>query len=197
MGSREPRSARWNFRTPQRATIAAVKRETPFSLLCLGALGVVFVDIGTSPLYTLKECIRSAGGAQEPALFGVLSLIAWSLVLVVTVKYLLFIMRADNRGEGGIFALLALVPPRLRLGRVSVVALLVVVGAALLYGDGAITPAISVLSAVEGLEVADPGLARIVIPLTCAILFALFWIQSHGTHTIGKLFGPVMILWFG
>jgi KUP system potassium uptake protein len=174
-----------------------VKRETPFSLLCVGALGVVFGDIGTSPLYTLKECIRSAGGAQEPALFGVLSLIAWSLVLVVTVKYLLFIMRADNRGEGGIFALLALVPPRLRLGRISVVALLVVVGAALLYGDGAITPAISVLSAVEGLQVADPGLASVVIPLTCAILFALFWIQSRGTHTIGKLFGPVMILWFG
>ena len=168
-----------------------------FPLLCLGALGVVFGDIGTSPLYTLKQCMHEAGGAREATLFGVLSLITWSLVLVVTVKYLLFIMRADNRGEGGIFALLALVPSRLRANRLSVVAVLVVVGAALLYGDGAITPAISVLSAVEGLEVARPELARFVIPLTCAILFGLFWIQKHGTHTIGRLFGPVMVVWFG
>ncbi|HET9992800.1 MAG TPA: KUP/HAK/KT family potassium transporter [Kofleriaceae bacterium] len=167
-----------------------------FALLCLGALGVVFGDIGTSPLYTLKQCMHEAGDAAQATLFGVLSLIAWSLVLVVTVKYLLFIMRADNRGEGGIFALLALVPSRLRANRLSVVAVLVVVGAALLYGDGAITPAISVLSAVEGLEVAKPDLARFVIPLTCAILFGLFWIQKHGTHTIGRLFGPVMVVWF-
>jgi KUP system potassium uptake protein len=165
--------------------------------LCLGALGVVFGDIGTSPLYTLKQCMHEAGGEREATLFGVLSLITWSLVLVVTIKYLLFIMRADNRGEGGIFALLALVPSRLRAHRTSVVAVLVVVGAALLYGDGAITPAISVLSAVEGLEVAKPDLAAFVIPLTCAILFGLFWIQKRGTHTIGRLFGPVMVIWFG
>ncbi len=171
-------------------------RSTPIRLLCLGALGVVFGDIGTSPLYTLKECMRTAGNADH-ALYGVLSLIVWSLVLVVTVKYLVFIMRANNRGEGGIFALLALVPSRLRVNRASVVALLVVVGAALLYGDGAITPAISVLSAVEGLEVAKPELAHLVIPLTCVILFGLFWIQKHGTHTIGRLFGPVMVVWFG
>ncbi|MEP6863557.1 MAG: KUP/HAK/KT family potassium transporter [Deltaproteobacteria bacterium] len=167
-----------------------------FALLSLGALGVVFGDIGTSPLYTLKQCIHEAGGAREATLFGVLSLITWSLVLVVTVKYLLFIMRADNRGEGGIFALLALVPRRLRADRMSVVAVLVVIGAALLYGDGAITPAISVLSAVEGLEIARPDLAHVVLPLTCAILFGLFWIQKHGTHTIGRLFGPVMVVWF-
>ena len=171
-------------------------RSTPIRLLCLGALGVVFGDIGTSPLYTLKECMRTAGNADH-ALYGVLSLIVWSLVLVVTVKYLVFIMRANNRGEGGIFALLALVPSRLRVNRASVVALLVVVGAALLYGDGAITPAISVLSAVEGLKVAKPELAPLVIPLTCVILFGLFWIQKHGTHTIGRLFGPVMVVWFG
>jgi len=169
-----------------------------FALLSLGALGVVFGDIGTSPLYTLKECVRAAGeggsASAVDSLFGVLSLITWALVMVVTVKYLLVIMRADNRGEGGIFALLALVPPKVRAGGVAV---LVVVGAALLYGDGAITPAISVLSAVEGLEVADPGLAPVVIPLTCGILLALFWIQKHGTHTIGRLFGPVMVVWFG
>ena len=171
-------------------------RTTPLGLLCLGALGVVFGDIGTSPLYTLKECMRTAGDAHH-ALFGVLSLISWSLVLVVTVKYLIFIMRASNRGEGGIFALLAMVPSRLRANRTSVVALLVVIGAALLYGDGAITPAISVLSAVEGLELARPELAHLVVPLTCAILFGLFWIQKRGTHTIGRLFGPVMVVWFG
>ena len=172
-------------------------RKTPFHLLCLGALGVVFGDIGTSPLYTLKQCVHEAGDAREATLFGVLSLIVWSLVLVVTVKYLSFIMRANNKGEGGIFALLALVPSRLRAYHASGVALLVVIGAALLYGDGAITPAISVLSAVEGLEVADPGLAALVVPMTCVILFGLFWIQRHGTHTIGRLFGPVMVLWFG
>ncbi len=172
-------------------------RATPFGVLCLGALGVVFGDIGTSPLYTLKECVRAAGGATEPAILGVLSMIVWALVLVVTVKYLAFIMRADNKGEGGIFALLALVPSRLRANRAGGIALLVIIGAALLYGDGAITPAISVLSAVEGLEIAKPGLAPLVLPLTCVILVALFWIQHRGTHTIGKLFGPVMVVWFG
>ena len=172
-------------------------KNTSLGLLSLGALGVVFGDIGTSPLYTLKECMREAGDAKQATLFGVLSLIFWSLVMVVTVKYLVFIMRASNKGEGGIFALLALVPSRLRVKRSTGVALLVVIGAALLYGDGAITPAISVLSAVEGLEVARPELKDFVIPITCAILFLLFWIQKHGTHTIGRLFGPVMIVWFG
>jgi KUP system potassium uptake protein len=172
-------------------------KNTSLGLLSLGALGVVFGDIGTSPLYTLKECMREAGDAKQATLFGVLSLIFWSLVMVVTVKYLVFIMRASNKGEGGIFALLALVPSKLRIKRSTGVALLVVIGAALLYGDGAITPAISVLSAVEGLEVARPELKEFVIPITCAILFLLFWIQKHGTHTIGRLFGPVMIVWFG
>jgi KUP system potassium uptake protein len=176
--------------------------HAPFSLLCLGALGVVFGDIGTSPLYTLKECMRAtAPGALVNDLFGILSLIFWSLMMVVTIKYLTFIMKADNKGEGGIFALLALVPERMRArskgNAVSGIALLVVVGAALLYGDGAITPAISVLSAIEGLAVARPALAPLVIPITCAILLALFLIQPRGTGTIGKLFGPVMLLWFG
>jgi KUP system potassium uptake protein len=176
--------------------------RTAYSLLCLGALGVVFGDIGTSPLYTLKECLAASGDHPSAAdLFGILSLIFWSLMMVVTVKYLMFMMKADNKGEGGIFALLALVPERLRRDRnthaVSGIAILVVIGAALLYGDGTITPAISVLSAIEGLAVNQPSLSPLVIPITCAILFALFFIQSRGTGTIGKLFGPIMIVWFG
>lgn len=175
--------------------------------LALGALGIVFGDIGTSPLYTLKECLlqahRAAGGsaASIDDLFGILSLMIWSLVMVVTVKYLCFVMRADHHGEGGIFALLAIVPERFRknaksTGRVTAMALLAVVGAALLYGDGVITPAISVLSAMEGLIVAKPELQPAVLPLTCGILVALFAIQRRGTGTIGKLFGPVMAVWF-
>ena len=132
--------------------------------LTVGALGVVFGDIGTSPLYTLKECLHATGGHRPPEadLYGVLSLIFWALMMVVTVKYLTFIMRADNKGEGGILALLALVPEELRKvrpGRIAAVALFAVMGAALLYGDGVITPAISVLSAVEGLAVANEAWA--------------------------------------
>lgn len=173
------------------------------SMLALGALGVVFGDIGTSPLYTLKECMMSAGGpkASVDDLFGVLSLMFWSLIMVVTVKYLTFVMRANHDGEGGIFALLAIVPERFRgtsarNGKITVMALLAVVGAALLYGDGVITPAISVLSAVEGLAIASPRLSSLVVPLTCVILLALFSIQRRGTGTIGKLFGPIMAVWF-
>lgn len=175
--------------------------KASFAGLSLGALGVVFGDIGTSPLYTLKECLHAAGHARasEADLYGVLSLIFWSLTLVVTMKYLTFIMKADNKGEGGIFALLALVPENLRSakpGRISAVALFAVIGAALLYGDGIITPAISVLGAVEGLAVADARLAPAVVPISCVILIILFAIQSRGTGTVGKLFGPVMIVWF-
>jgi KUP system potassium uptake protein len=172
------------------------------SSLSLAALGVVFGDIGTSPIYAFKESLsREHGMAADPAtVLGVLSLIVWSLTMVVTVKYLGFVMKADNRGEGGIFSLYALLPPRLRApgapGHGAVV-LAMVVGAALLYGDGVITPAISVLSAVEGLRVAAPGLAHWVLPLTCALLVGLFAIQRHGTAQVGRLFGPVMVLWFG
>src|SRR6516162_10266774 len=171
--------------------------------LCLAALGVVFGDIGTSPLYTLKECLHSAGGTEAPVedLFGILSLMFWSLIMVVTVKYLCFVMLADHHGEGGIFALLAILPERFRTrasksGKVTGMALLAVIGAALLYGDGVITPAISVLSAVEGLAIASARLSPIVVPLTCAILIALFSIQRRGTGDVGKLFGPVMAIWF-
>ena len=171
------------------------------SKLALAALGIVFGDIGTSPLYTLKECLSEQHGVPRAAenTLGVLSLIFWALMLVVTVKYLTFIMRADNRGEGGILALLALLPEKLRTqkgGGIGWVALLVIIGAALLYGDGMITPAISVLSAVEGLEIATPAFKPYIIPLTCGVLLGLFSIQRHGTGGVGRLFGPVMLVWF-
>ena len=177
--------------------------RTSLAALALAALGVVFGDIGTSPLYTLKECLHAAGGAKAGVddLFGILSLMFWALIMVVTVKYLTFVMRADHNGEGGIFALLAIVPERFRThtaqsGKVTGMALLAVIGASLLYGDGVITPAISVLSAVEGLAVASPRLSPLVLPLTCGILVALFSIQRLGTGDVGKLFGPVMVVWF-
>jgi KUP system potassium uptake protein len=187
------------------AATASAHQKASLAALTLGALGVVFGDIGTSPLYTLRECVHGtprvgANGAPTPEdIYGLLSLIFWSLTMVVTVKYLTFIMRADNHGEGGIFALLAVVPERLRMTsakKISVVALIVVIGAALLYGDGAITPAISVLSAIEGLTVAQPSLAPAVLPITCVILLILFAVQKYGTGTVGKLFGPIMLVWF-
>ena len=168
--------------------------------LILGAVGIVFGDIGTSPLYAFKECITGEHPMPATAgnVLGVLSLIVWSLTLVVTVKYLVFVMRADNEGEGGILALLALTPERMRgRGRsIGLVALLVIAGAALLYGDGMITPAISVLSAVEGLGAEATSLKQFVVPITCVLLLGLFVIQSRGTDKIGKFFGPVMVLWF-
>jgi KUP system potassium uptake protein len=164
------------------------------------AVGVVFGDIGTSPLYALKECVDPDHGvAPSPEnLFGIISLVFWSLTMVVTVKYLTFIMKADNRGEGGILALLALAQSRdpRQTERISWIAGLVIFGAALLYGDGVITPAISVLSAVEGLGVATSRLTPAIIPATVAILVALFWVQKKGTARIGGVFGPVMVVWF-
>jgi len=167
--------------------------------LALAAVGVVYGDIGTSPLYTIKEIFGPFGVAASPSnVLGGLSLVFWSLVIVVSIKYLLFIMEADNKGEGGIMALMALaqrsVRPLPRL--VPLVAILGIFGAALFYGDGVITPAISVLSAVEGLEVAAPGLAHLVVPLTLVIIVALFAMQRHGTARIGAVFGPVCVVWF-
>ncbi len=169
--------------------------------LALAALGVVYGDIGTSPLYALRECFHGLHAiAPTPAnVLGVLSLIFWSLILVITVKYVIFILKADNEGEGGILALTALATPIRRhraFGRRGLV-LMGVFGAALLYGDGIITPAISVLSAVEGVKVATPALDPYVIPITLVIIIGLFLIQSRGTAKIGRLFGPVMLLWFG
>jgi KUP system potassium uptake protein len=172
-----------------------------FLALSLGALGVVYGDIGTSPLYALRECFHHATGIAPTRdnVLGILSLIVWSLILVVSVKYLLFVMRADNRGEGGILALLALaVPSRgaTPAGAKRALVLLGVFGAALLYGDGMITPAITVLSAVEGLNVATPFFEGYVIPISIAILVGLFLVQSRGTAAIGRIFGPVMLVWF-
>jgi KUP system potassium uptake protein len=168
--------------------------------LAVSTLGIVFGDIGTSPLYALRECFAEHGVAPSPAnVLGVLSLIIWSLTLVVAVKYLGFIMKADNQGEGGIFALLALIPPAdsvVAVRRRNAVILLALFGAALLYGDGVITPAISVLSAVEGLSVATRAAEPWVVPITCVILALLFLVQRRGTARIGGIFGPVMLLWF-
>jgi KUP system potassium uptake protein len=167
--------------------------------LALGALGVVYGDIGTSPLYALKECFNGPHGVPPTRadVMGVLSLVFWALTFVVSFKYITFVMRADNRGEGGIMALLALVGRR-RTSAPARRALLVagLFGAALLYGDGAITPAISVLGAVEGLQVAAPAVARFVVPLSVAILVLLFLFQRRGTGSVGAVFGPVMLVWF-
>jgi KUP system potassium uptake protein len=163
--------------------------------LVLGAVGVVYGDIGTSPLYAVKECFSGGYGLlpTDENVLGVLSLVFWALVMVIVVKYLTFIMRADNRGEGGILALLALLRPT---GRVAPLVTLGLFGAALLYGDGVITPAISVLSAVEGLEVAAPSLASWVLPLTVGILTGLFLVQRRGTARVGAVFGPITLAWF-
>ncbi len=168
--------------------------------LLLGALGVVYGDIGTSPLYAYKEAVKAAGGgaATPLAVTGAVSLIFWALILVVSLKYAILILRADNRGEGGIVAMLALLGARQAKPGTAKALLLVVglLGAALLYGDGAITPAISVLSAVEGLKVDAPSLARYVVPITLVILVGLFAVQFQGVARIGRIFGPVMLLWF-
>ena len=173
--------------------------------LCLGALGVVFGDIGTSPLYTMQTCIANLPpGSRESGMLGILSLIFWSLILVVSVKYLGFITRADNHGEGGIFALLALIHAQRGQGPGKSVAkrglgfavVIILVGAALLFGDGIITPAITVLGAAEGFNAFSESFARYVPWIACLILAALFWFQKSGTMKIGTIFGPVMLVWF-
>jgi KUP system potassium uptake protein len=166
--------------------------------LILLALGVVYGDIGTSPLYALRQSLSDYGAVSHSAVLGVLSLIAWALMLVVTLKYVVVIMRADNRGEGGLLALTALalrsVPRSSRRSAWIVVAGMI--GAALFYGDGVITPAISVLSAVEGLKVATPVFEPFILPIALVLLIALFAVQRHGTGRVGSLFGPVMVVWF-
>jgi KUP system potassium uptake protein len=169
-------------------------------LLTLGAIGVVYGDIGTSPLYALRECFHGQHGVAptHENVLGVLSLIFWSLTLIISIKYILFVMRADNNGEGGILALLALVaksPDAKRKSRASLIAL-GLFGAALLYGDGMITPAITVLGGVEGLEVVTHIFEPYIVPITLVILVILFTIQSRGTTRVGMLFGPVMVVWF-
>jgi KUP system potassium uptake protein len=166
--------------------------------LGLGALGVVFGDIGTSPLYTIRECLVALPPAEHAvAVLGVLSLIVWSLIMVVSIKYTLFVLRADNRGEGGIFALLALgqLDRGVRTG-LNAGTILVLVGAAMLCGEAVITPAITVLAAVEGTKLVFPGVEHLVVPISCAILAVVFAFQFRGTKFIGRIFGPVMLVWF-
>jgi KUP system potassium uptake protein len=180
-------------------------RTAAKAALCMGALGVVFGDIGTSPLYTMHECIAHLpAGSRMDGMLGVLSLIFWSLVMVVSVKYLGFITKADNHGEGGIFALLALIHahreaaphrPAARRG-LGIAVVIILVGASLLFGDGIITPAISVLGAAEGFNAISPSFAPYVPWLACFILAGLFWFQKKGTMRIGAIFGPVMLVWF-
>src|SRR5437773_6107039 len=166
--------------------------------LALAALGVVYGDIGTSPLYAVRQSLVDFGDMSEPAILGALSLIVWALVLIVTVKYVLVIMRADNRGEGGLLALTALVLRTTSRDRKRYLWIMGagLVGAALFYGDGVITPAISVLSAVEGLKVATPLFEPYVIPISLVLLFVLFLVQRLGTAAVGGLFGPGMLVWF-
>ena len=164
-------------------------------ILALGALGIVFGDIGTSPLYTLKTVLVLAGGKLDPAVvLGILSLLIWTLILITSVKYVTVAMRIDNDGEGGILALMSLLGVKQR--RRPVIVAVGLFGAALIYGDGAITPAISVLSALEGLNIAWPSFSPYVLPTCVFILLALFMVQSQGTARIGHFFGPIMALWF-
>src|SRR6202790_4125417 len=168
--------------------------------LALTALGVVYGDIGTSPLYAFQVALTGIGHPVPTAadVLGIVSLIFWALMVMVALKYVTFVLRADNEGEGGILALLSLVgADRVADGaKLPVLVLLGVVGAALLYGDGVITPAISVLSAMEGLKLVAPAFQTFIVPATMAILIGLFVIQRRGTESIGRLFGPVMVLWF-
>ena len=176
--------------------------KTALHTMALAALGVVFGDIGTSPLYTMKEVFLAGHHplTLNPSnVYGILSLITWALILIVSVKYVAFIMRADNRGEGGIMALLALASRNVDGNKTKQrnIMLLGILGACMFYADGMITPAISVLSAVEGMEVAAPHLHAAIVPITLVVLFGLFWAQSKGTAVVGAFFGPIMLLWFG
>ena len=173
--------------------------KSSLAALTLGAIGVVYGDIGTSVLYAVKEVFGSGHVDFTPAnVYGILSIFFWTLTLIVSLKYVVLVLRADNHGEGGLVAMLALASqavkdqPRLR----TVLLLFGIFGTALFYGDGVITPAISVLSAVEGLEVIEPAFKKAVIPITLVILFALFWVQKRGTSGIGKFFGPITLVWF-
>src|SRR5436309_5285938 len=181
--------------------ISASAAQAGVGGLTVGALGVVFGDIGTSPLYAMQTVFTAdhhAVHATPGDVYGVISLVFWSITMMVSVKYVTFIMRADNGGEGGIMALTALVEGlnlKSARGKLTLVTL-GILGASLFYGDGMITPAISVLSAVEGLKVAAPSLGSLVLPITVAVITLLFAIQRFGTQLVGNLFGPVMAAWF-
>ncbi|MCE2866300.1 MAG: potassium transporter Kup [Oxalobacteraceae bacterium] len=185
---------------PVSVTGQGVYHHAPAPALVLAAVGVVFGDIGTSPLYALKECFSAEHGIpySTDAVLGILSMIFWALLMVVTVKYVIFVLRADNDGEGGVLSLMALALRSSKSERWQYRFLLMLgaLGACMLLGESVITPAISVLSAVEGLEVVNPGMKRYVIPITLVIIIALFTIQRYGTAAVGRLFGPIMLVWF-
>ena len=170
-----------------------------FWILALGSIGVVYGDIGTSPLYAIREAVLAATGKTGPIteaiVFGVLSLIIWALILVVTVKYVFILLNADNKGEGGTLSLMALAQ-RVLGNQMVLIPILAMIGAALFYGDAMITPAISVLSAVEGLKIITPALEPYVLPITLAIIIALFAVQARGTASVAALFGPITLVWF-
>src|SRR5215468_7840205 len=169
-----------------------------FAALTLGSIGVVYGDIGTSPLYALREAVKaaSAGAAATPlGVLGVVSLILWALIIVVTLKYVVILLRADNHGEGGTLALMALAQRAVTRGAAAIV-LLGIISGALFYGDAVITPALSVLSAIEGIKLVTASLDPYVVPITVLILLALFAVQSRGTARVAALFGPIMLVWF-
>src|ERR1700758_3594972 len=169
-----------------------------FGALTLGSIGVVYGDIGTSPLYALREAVvaASAGGAVTPqAVLGVISLILWALIIVVTLKYAVILPRADNNGEGGTLALMALAQRAVTKAAGTIV-LLGIISAALFFGDAVITPALSVLSAIEGIKLLAPSSAPYVVPIAVVILLALFAVQARGTHRVATFFGPIMVVWF-
>ena len=199
-----PASAEGADSEPEEAPVAphAAGRGARVAVVAaIAALGVVFGDIGTSPLYALKTVFLLDGGAvraNQEDVFGVISLMFWSITIIVSIKYVAILMRADNDGEGGVMALAALAQ-RLyssRAGRAGILLVIGIVGVSLFYGDSIITPAISVLSAVEGLEVTTPGIAHLIIPIAAVILTGLFAVQRFGTGKVGGLFGPIMVLWF-
>jgi KUP system potassium uptake protein len=177
---------------------AKANGRTTFWALTIGSVGVVYGDIGTSPLYALREAVNAAaagGTVTRTAVLGVLSLILWALIVVVTLKYVIILLRADNKGEGGTLTLMALAQRALGSGAGAIV-LCGIISAALFYGDAVITPALSVLSAVEGLKVATPAFDPYIVPLTVLILVALFAVQSRGTAKVAAFFGPITVLWF-
>ena len=187
--------------TAKTGTVAQAGTARTWAPAALACMGVVFGDIGTSPLYTLNVATKaasSAGQVPPQAVLGIVSLIFWSLIIVISIKYAILIMRADNHGEGGILALLALISPHRakQSRRRAVMVVIGLIGAALLYSDGTITPAISVLSAIEGIKVYAPQMDRTIVQLTVVILALLFIIQRNGTSWIGGIFGPVMLIWF-
>ncbi|MGO9613919.1 MAG: KUP/HAK/KT family potassium transporter [Dissulfurispiraceae bacterium] len=174
------------------------KTREKLGILIMGSLGVVFGDLGTSPLYAMRVCFTGTYGIAPTAdnVLGIASLIFWALALVVSIKYCMFILRVDDGGEGGIFAMMALLHKKMGAKLSANLILVMCFGSALLYGDGLITPVISVLSALEGLDVATTSTKPFILPVTCLVLVLLFMLQSHGSGRIGKFFGPVICLWF-